>query len=366
MNMTRELATKYDTRIVDVCGEYVCTTGHFTRVWSLLDGSLLTSLAHTEGVKIMSVAFKPTANVNDEGTRLWIGSNTGELSEVDVHTQTVLATKANAHTRRDIIKIYRHLNELWTLDDGGSLHLWAPDSEGSPSLEGNATKSFRVQKGHTFSTVIGDDLWLATGKEIRVYVPSREATQWLALQATLSQPNTGDITSGTTIGPQSDKIYFGHTDGKVSVYSKRDLSCLGVVNVSVYKITTLAGVGGYLWAGFSTGQVYIYDTTKPTWVVQKEWQAHHDPVVKLIADPASYWTLDRSNVVSLGQDNMIRVWDGLLQDDWIGKLTAVAFSMAANSHRKSNAISGARICRIQSDKGARHDLECRCNSAEPS
>lgn len=317
MNMTRELATKYDTRIVDVCGEYVCTTGHFTRVWSLLDGSLLTSLAHTEGVKIMSVAFKPTANVNDEGTRLWIGSNTGELSEVDVHTQTVLATKANAHTRRDIIKIYRHLNELWTLDDGGSLHLWAPDSEGSPSLEGNATKSFRVQKGHTFSTVIGDDLWLATGKEIRVYVPSREATQWLALQATLSQPNTGDITSGTTIGPQSDKIYFGHTDGKVSVYSKRDLSCLGVVNVSVYKITTLAGVGGYLWAGFSTGQVYIYDTTKPTWVVQKEWQAHHDPVVKLIADPASYWTLDRSNVVSLGQDNMIRVWDGLLQDDWI-------------------------------------------------
>ncbi|KAH6692107.1 putative PI phosphatase group protein-like protein [Leptodontidium sp. MPI-SDFR-AT-0119] len=317
-NLARELATKYDTRIVDVCGEFVCTTGHFTRVWTLLDGSLLTSLAHTEGIKMLSVAFKPMADVNDEGTRLWLGSNTGELSEVDVHTQTVVATKANAHTRRDIIKIYRHLNEMWTLDDGGSLHLWAPDSEGSPSLAGNPTKSFRVQKGHTFSTVIGDELWHAAGKEVRVYVPSRDvATQWLVLQVTLCQPNTGDITSGTTIGSQPDKVYFGHTDGKVSIYSRRDYSCLGVVNVSVYKITTLAGVGGYLWAGFSTGQVYVYDTVKPTWVVQKDWQAHHDPVVKLIADPGSCWTLDRSNVVSLGQDNMIRVWDGHLHDDWI-------------------------------------------------
>ncbi|KAL2059863.1 hypothetical protein VTL71DRAFT_10018 [Oculimacula yallundae] len=314
-----QIQTKYDTRILDVCGEYVCTTGHFTRVWSLLDGTIVASFVHSEGVKMMSVAFKPMTSVNDEGTRLWLGSNTGEIMEVEVHSQSVVAIKSNAHTRRDIIKIYRHVNEMWTLDDGGSLHLWAPDSEGTPSLAGNPSRSFRVQKGHTFSTVIGDSLWYATGKEVRVYVPSQDsASQWLDLQgAALSQPNTGDITSGAILEPQSNEVYFGHTDGKVSVYSRRDYSCLGVVNVSVYKITTLAGSGGYLWTGFSTGQVYVYDTTKPTWVVRKEWQAHHDPVVKLIADPGSWWTLEKSNVVSLGQDNMIRVWDGLLEADWI-------------------------------------------------
>jgi hypothetical protein len=41
-------------------------------------------------------------------------------------------------------------------------------------------------------------------------------------------------------------------------------------------------------------------------------------VIKLHADPSSCWSLDRTQVISLGQDNMLRVWDGLLQDDWIG------------------------------------------------
>lgn len=27
--------------------------------------------------------------------------------------------------------------------------------------------------------------------------------------------------------------------------------------------------------------------------------------------------LDREHVISLGQDNMVRAWDGLLQDDWM-------------------------------------------------
>lgn len=129
-----EISTKYDTRILDVCGEYVCTTGHVTRVWSLLDGGVVMSLAHTEGIKVVSVAFKPAAEVQNEGTRLWLGNNIGDLVEVDISSGTIVASKSNAHTRREIIRIYRHLNELWTLDDGGSLHLWAADDTGEPNL----------------------------------------------------------------------------------------------------------------------------------------------------------------------------------------------------------------------------------------
>jgi WD40 repeat protein len=239
-------------------------------------------------------------------------------------SQSIVASKSSAHTRREVIKIYRHLNEMWTLDDGGTLHLWAPDSSGSPSL-GNPYQSFRVPKGHTFSMVVGDELWHAAGKDIRIFVPTQDGTaQFQVLARPLNQPNTGDVTSGTTLLSQPDRVYFGHTDGKVTIYSRRDYACLGTVNISVYKITSLAGESGRLWAGFSTGMVYIYDTTKSPWAVRKDWTAHSGPVIKLVADRSSCWSLDRAQVVSLGQDNMIRIWDGLLQDDWIGKTLSYA------------------------------------------
>lgn len=313
----QDIPTKYDTRIYDVCGEYVCTSGHLTKVWNLLDGEIVMSLAHTEGIKIVSLSFKPASDVNAEGSRLWLGNNIGELTEVDVASQSVVATKVNAHTRREIIKMYRHKNEMWTLDDGGTLHLWAPDSSGEPTLS-NPYQSFRVPKGHTFSMVIADELWHAAGKDIRIFVPSTDVnTQFQVLQRPIGQSTAGDVTSGAVISTQPDKVYFGHVDGKVSIYSRHDYSCLGIVNISVYKITSLTGVGESLWAGFSTGMIYVYDTTNTPWVVKKDWRAHHEPLISMAVDRSSFWTLNRAQVISLGQDNMLRIWDGLLQDDWI-------------------------------------------------
>jgi WD40 repeat protein len=281
------------------------------------------SLAHTEGIKIVSVVFKPASDLKDEGLRLWIGNNAGELTEVDVNTGTIVLSVTNAHARREIIKLYRHLNEIWSLDDGGTFQLWAPDQTGTPTLK-SPYQTFRIPKGHTFSMVVVDELWHAAGKEIRVFVPTMDvSTQFQVLQRPLCQLNAGDVTSGTTTSAQPDRVYFGHTDGKVSIYSRKDYSCLGVVNVSVYKITTLTGVGGNIWAGFSTGMVYVYDTTQTPWVVKKDWHAHQDPVIKLHADLSSCWSLGRMQVISLGQDSMLRVWDGFLQDDWIGMVTCL-------------------------------------------
>ena len=335
-----------------MCGEFVCTSGHLTRVWSLLDGEIMMSLAHTEGIKIVSLAFKPAADVTEEGARLWLGNNIGELIEVDVATQSVVATKTSAHTRREIIKMYRHKNEMWTLDDGGTLHLWAPDSTGSPSLT-NPYQSFRVPKGHTFSMVVGDELWHAAGKDIRIFIPTMEGTaQFQVLQRPLYQQNAGDVTSGTVISTQPDRIYFGHVDGKISIYSLRDYSCLGVVNISVYKITSLASIGGKLWAGFSTGMIYVYDTTQTPWVVKKDWHAHKDPLITMIADRSSFWSLDRGQVISLGQDNMVRVWDGLLAEDWIGmnsnpakRSTLTGLQKLKCSHKRpiSASSTGSRL-----------------------
>lgn len=316
-----EIHTKYDTRLFDICGRYVCTTGYLTRVWDISSGNQLMTMTHEETVKITSLAFKPGGKVEDEGKRLWLGTNSGEIQEVDIRAQNVVYTKNNAHTRREVIRIYRRQNEMWTLDDEGKLHVWPPDQDGLPNLQHNHT-SFKVPRGHSFSLIISEQLWYATGKEIRIFQPSaRSDKTFQILKRPLNQPGVGDVTSGAVISGQLDRAYFGHTDGKVTIYSTKDYTCLGIVNVSVYKISSLAGAGNYLWAGYNTGMIYVYDTESNPWTVKKDWHAHENPVASIIVDRSSIWKLGRLQVASLGNDNTIRIWDGMLEDDWLGAIT---------------------------------------------
>lgn len=313
-----EIVTKSDPRNFDVSGDRVCTSGHLTRVWNLRDGELLMSFAHGEGLKATAVAFKPGANVDEEGKRLWIGNNNGDLMEADVETQMLVATKNGAHTRNEVIKIYRHFNELWTLDDAGTLHIWAPGPDHVPDMMSLPDQSFRVPKGHTFSMVVGDQLWHATGKEIRIFFPTLDGkAPFQVLLRSLFQESAGEVTSGCLLPSAPDKVFFGHSDGKVSVYSRKDYSCLELLNVSTFKINSLQGTCGNIWAGYSNGKMCVYDVSKSPWIFKKEWQAHDNPIIKVIADQSGCYKLDRHQVLSLGADNMIRVWDGMLQEDWL-------------------------------------------------
>jgi WD40 repeat protein len=313
----REIPTKYETKLFAICGEYICTTGYFTRVWSLLTGEMLLSLSHGDTVKATAIAFRPAKDVEDEGKRLWLGTNTGEMHEIDIPTQSVTHTKSNAHPRAAIIKIYRCAAEMWSLDEDGKIHIWPPDDTGSPTLL-HTPNSFRVPRGHTFSIISGTQLWIATGKEIRVFQRTKDNTFFTQpLQRPLSQGNAGEVTSGAIISSQPDRIYFGHTDGKVSIYAKKDFNCLGVVSVSLYKISSLVGVGDYLWAGYITGMIYVYDTSSQPWKVLKDWHAHENAIAGINVDRSSIWKLDRLQVASLGLDNTLRIWDGMLKDDWL-------------------------------------------------
>ncbi|KAJ9659456.1 hypothetical protein H2201_007347 [Coniosporium apollinis] len=313
----REIPTKYETKLFAVCGEYVCTTGYVTRVWNLLTGEMLLSLVHGDTTKVTAIAFRPAKEVDDEGKRIWLGTNIGEIYEVDVERKGIVYTKSNAHPRREIIKIYRYASEMWSLDDEGKLHIWPPDETGSPNLA-LTPDSFRVPKGHSCSIRAGTDLWIACAKEIRVFRRTPGAGTFSQLsQQPLSQPSTGDITSCAIISHQLDRIYFGHTDGKVTIYDRKDLTCLGIVSVSLYKISSLVGVGDYLWAGYNTGMIYVYDTSCQPWKVLKDWHAHENPIASIVVDRTSIWKLDRLQVASLGTDNMIRLWDGMLRDDWL-------------------------------------------------
>ncbi|KAF1986524.1 DNase I-like protein [Aulographum hederae CBS 113979] len=312
-----EIGTEYNTKLFAVCGEYICTTGYVTKVWNVLSGELLLDTTHGETVKVTALAFKPATEVEDEGKRLWMGTNGGEIFELDIPSQQVVYVKSNAHARREVLKIYRHAADMWSLDDDGKLHVWPPDEKGEPNLA-QTPHSFRVPKGHTFSLLAGSHLWLAIGKDIRIfhYEPSGNSfTQ--VLQILLAQPNVGEVTSGTTISSQPDRVYFGHIDGKVTIYSRKDYSCLGVVNVSLYRISSLVGVGDYLWAAYNTGMIYVYDTKCKPWVVKKDWKAHEATIAGVQVDRSSIWKMDRLQVASLGTDNIVRLWDGMMKDDWL-------------------------------------------------
>lgn len=312
------ISTKYDTREFDVCGKNVCTTGYLTRVWDLTTGEPKLNISHGETVKALSVAFKPGAGLGDEGTRVWVGTNHGELHEIDIASQSIVASRSYP-SRREIIKVYRHKKEMWTLDDEGRLLVWPPDETGTPNLKYSYDQPpDRVARGHTFSMVVGDTLWLATGKDVRIYRPNAHDDSFHVLRKPLGANHTGEVTSGAHITKDGGRVYFGHADGKITVYSLEDYSCLNCVNVSAYKINSLAVVGDHLWAAYKTGMVYVYDVSTSPWTVKKDWRAHESPVCGLVLDPSGLWTINRLQVISLGTDNYLRLWDGMLEDDWLG------------------------------------------------
>jgi WD40 repeat protein len=287
------------------------------------------SISHGETVKVLSVAFKPGTGLENEGTRLWLGTNIGELHEVDINTQSIVASRTYP-SRREIIQIHRHKKEMWTLDDEGRLLIWPADETGTPNLQYSYDHPpDRVARGHTFSLVVGDDLWLATGKEVRIYRPNARDDSFCVLKKALGTNHSGDVTSGSHTTKNGGRVYLGHADGKVTVYSATGYNCLASVNVSVYKINSLAMVGDYLWAAYKTGMVYVYDVSTSPWTVKKDWHAHTSPVSGLIQDPSSLWTLNRLQVISLGTDNYLRLWDGMLEDDWLGTFHVAGYAQTS-------------------------------------
>ncbi|KEY67848.1 hypothetical protein S7711_04985 [Stachybotrys chartarum IBT 7711] len=313
-----EIQTKYDPRVFDVCGELVCTSGQLTRLWNISDGELLMSLSHTEGVRATSVAFKPAADPQKEGSKIWIGTNLGEILEVDVETHSITPAKPGGHGKCEVIRMYRHYNEMWTLDEAGNFLVWGPDETHVPNLGHGASHNFKVPRGHTFSMVVGDELWLATGKDIRIYAPTPDSSlPFQVLLRPLTVDGAGEVTAGTQINSQPGKVFLGHADGKVSIHTAKDYTCQSVINVSSWKINTMSGVGRHIWAGYTNGSISIYDIDAAPWALVKEWRAHDNPVLNVKVDAASPFRTDRLQVVSLGADNKVKAWDGLLEDDWV-------------------------------------------------
>ncbi|KAF2673891.1 DNase I-like protein [Microthyrium microscopicum] len=312
-----EIFTKYETKLFAVCGEYLCTSGYITRAWNLVTGELLLNLPHGEHVKATSLAFKHARDVEDEGKRIWVGTNNGELHEIDIPSKSIIASRLDAHSRSSIVKIHRQIQDMWSIDEEGKLMVWAPGEDGTPSLD-LSPSLYRIPPKPNFILILENRLWIGIQKGIWVYEhdPSERTARQLT-KSPLTQHGVGDVTSGTIVTGQADRVYFGHNDGRITIYNRKDFSFIGVVQVREYKISSLVGVGNYLWAGFYTGMIYVYDTSTQPWKVLKDWKAHEGTLFGVQVDKTSIWKLDRLQVASLGTDGAVRLWDGMMTDDWL-------------------------------------------------
>ncbi len=333
------IQTNYDTKLFEISNRYLCTSGYLTRAWDLVTGEMIMSLSLGEkDIRVTALAFKPGLTAENEGLLLWLGTNYGDLHEVDISNQAIICTESAAHDRREIVKVFRCRNNMWTLDDDGRLNIWHGSEVDLPSLR-SGPRVRRIPRGHSFSILVRDTLWLANGTTIRIFRPnSDDDVKFVVRDEPLTQPGAGEITSGATIPGKVGVVYFGHADGKVTSYSTRDFTCLGIFNVSHYKINCLSGAGSYLWAGYSNGMIYVYDTNTRPWKTKKDWRAHDRPVINILVDLRSVWNCAQLQVASISTDNTVRLWDGILEEDWLGIRIPIC------TGRPSLIISQRMIC----------------------
>lgn len=303
-----------DGKVFAVCGRYLCTAGYHTRVFDFETGQCILDMNHGEVIKVTAVCFKPGDTIDSEGKRLWLGNNNGDLLEVDILKQEVTMQSA-AHNRRAVVNIFRHKKDLWTLDEAGNLCVWPADESGMPSLKYSHIAQ-RLSRPPTFAMAVHDDLWVASGKEVRIYKPGADSS-FNVSKDILIQSASGDITCGTFSEEHGGRVYLGHADGKLSVYSTKTLTCTGNLKISDYKFNGVVFVEGNLWAAFKTGKVYVYDTSCTPWRVVKDWRAHDGPAAGIALDYSGVWTLGRLQVITSGHEGLVKLWDGWLEDDAI-------------------------------------------------
>lgn len=324
---------------IAVSGSYVIVGhNHHIKVYDLSqsDASILNLDTRDMGLKeakVTCMEFRPTLSKTDRGFLLWIGTKDGHLFEVDVRTGTIRGTKYVAHLH-PVTHIFRHGRSMVTLDESGKALVFSPDVYNGDDvvLQTSLPRTIRTAEKQDFVKLIGGKLWTAARMKqhgsvsmqrlpiIRVYDIFNVASTGKSL---LPIEHVGPVTSATILSSQPEMVYVGHEGGYISIW---DLNaddgypqCIEVMKVSVSDILCLEGVNERLWVGGRNGMISVYVVSQRPWIMTNCWNAHPAlPVMKLIMN---YYAIEKTGqlcVVSVGRDELVRLWDGLLGSDWIG------------------------------------------------
>jgi hypothetical protein len=333
---------------VAVSGEFVVVaSAHHVKLFDLSRSeSHLYSLdgkdVGLKELKVTSCEFRPAIHPADNGFILWMGTKDGHLLELDIRTMSVTGTKFVAHSHQ-VMYIFRHGRSMVTLDHHGKALIFTPEGAEDVRLS-HTPKVARITDKLEFAKIIEGRLWTAdrsdmhaigiTGKTpiVRIYdifLPG-------CTSRSLSPPEqVGAVTSGTIVPSQPHHVYLGHEGGYVSLWTNAPdgfPQCVDVMKVSVSDVLSLEGVNKRLWAGGRKGMISAYDVSVRPWVVTNCWNAHGElPVMRLSVDCYGINRTGRLRVVSVGRDEHIRFWDGLLGVEWIGELLPIDRTIAKRS-----------------------------------
>ncbi|CAG8490227.1 3671_t:CDS:2 [Ambispora gerdemannii] len=314
--LKRDIHHKSTIRSFGVAGDYLVTALSNTRVWRLQTAENTATIPHGDS-KVTCLLFRPASRIEDVGRFVWCGTQDGALIAIDINTGKIVEMVSKTHNHA-ISFILRYESQLWTIDENGKLNKWSSDN-GAISLN-STPKPLRVASKQTCALIVGHNLWMAAGKSVEVFSPAEEQ------KGSTIPPKRDmghDIGNVTCMAQTSNTkiVYIGHDNGMMTVWDTDTLNKLVTVSVSNYCITSLLGVGEYLWAGFKTGKIFVYDARKVegTWTVLKEWQAHKTTVTGLLVDDEGLWRdkIGRLQVGSISEEGHISVWDGLMQEDWL-------------------------------------------------
>lgn len=286
--------------------------------------------------KVSCLEFRAASKEADRGQYVWAGTKEGHLFEIDVRMGCMTSSKLGVHASQ-VTHIFRCGQMMVTVDDVGKVMAFNPDPPGSGlgdvSLVFTQPRVNRIAEKQDFIKMFGGMLWTSartdvsgTGTSsvpvIRIYDPSVPGSIGRCVVPT---QHVGAVTSGTLLPSHPGHVYIGHEGGFISVWdigtADGTPTCIEVMKVSASDVLCLEGVNDRLWAGGRKGMISAYDVSHRPWVVTNCWEAHDKglPVLKLFVDPYAIDKAGRLCVVSVGRDEQLRFWDGLLGNDWISK-----------------------------------------------
>ncbi|OJT02321.1 hypothetical protein TRAPUB_7161 [Trametes pubescens] len=283
--------------------------------------------------KITALEFRPTSHQEDRGHFLWLGTKDGHLIEMDVRTGSVTAMRPHIHAHT-VTHMFRHGQSMITVDDTGKVLVFTSAEGVDLSLATLQPRVVRIAEKQEFTKLLGGQLWTSTrdpngggsvpgasrGPYVRVY---DIFTPGAVGRSLLPTEHLGAVTAGTILATQPGQVYLGHEGGHISIWSTADTDgapaqCVEVVKVSSSDVLSLEGVNERLWAGSRKGLISAYDVTSKPWTVTNCWEAHNKlPVLRIAVDTWSMEKLDRLVIYSVGRDEQLKFWDGLLGIDWI-------------------------------------------------
>ncbi|PFH47162.1 hypothetical protein AMATHDRAFT_152813 [Amanita thiersii Skay4041] len=334
----------YSGNMVVAGSQIVTSHGHHIKIYdlSMSDGPVVCLDTRELGIlgsgRVTCMELR-TVGVNEgrQGGYVWVGTKEGHVFELEVGTGNITAIKPGAHMHA-VTHILRHGRSMVTLDEVGKALVFIEERKDfGVSLGGTAPRVVRITEKQDFVRMLGGKLWTAARTEsqsngsvggggfasrlpiIRVYDVFAPGSTGRSL---VPSEHVGAVTSAAVVPSQPGKVFVGHEEGFVSIWAVEGTEdgypkCVEVVKVSTSDVLCLEGVNEQLWAGSRNGMISVYEVTARPWVVTNSWSAHPGlPVLKLVVDV--FGTEEgRLNVVSVGRDELVRFWDGLLGTDWI-------------------------------------------------